>query len=179
MKKATREKSIGSRLAASVALIAAAFSLQLGCSKGPKAPDFTVPALEGGDCSLSAEKGKVVVLTLWSYRCGYCRKQLEELKKLAKKIDSDKVSILAVHLRGGVDISERIRRLKPHEDVRICLGDRELAGKYKKGKSKLEEKYTIRGVPHNLVLDQKGHIRQVRRGLTKAGVLKEDVGDLL
>ena len=161
--------------------LAAVLVLALGaaggaaCSKGPKVPDFKLAALEGGDCSLAQEKGKVVVLTFWHYRCPYCRKQMNEFKKLAKSVDFGKVAIVAVHTHGGVRISERLRNFEGNPNIQICLDDGTVAKKYKK----LAKKYRIQGVPHNLILDGKRHIRKVRRGLTKASKLKDDIEDLL
>lgn len=156
-------------------LLALGATQSVSCSKGPKVSDFELVALQGGDCSLAKEKGKVVLLTFWRYRCPYCRKQMKELEKLAKGIDFDKVSIVTVHTSGGVNVSERLRSFEGNPNIQICLDDGTIAKKYKK----LAKKYRIRGVPHNLILDGERHIRKVRRGLTKASKLKKDIEDLL
>lgn len=146
-----------------------------GCSKGPEVPDFELPALEGGDCKLSQEKGKVVVLTFWSLGCPYCREQIEEFQELVKTVDMNKVAIVAVHTRGGVEAAERLRRFEGNPEIQICLDDGTVAKKY----NELEEKYRGKGVPHNLILDKKGRIRKVRRGRTRAADLKKDIESLL
>jgi peroxiredoxin len=168
----------GRGLGLSIVLVLSLMLLGGGCKKGPKVEDFTIPSLESGDCRLSDEQGKVVILTFFTYRCPWCRKQLKEFTKLAKKIDFEKVTIFAVHIRGGVNMSERLRPLKPDKSVRMCMDDGTVAKRFKKG-GKLENKYNINGVPHTLVLDQKGRIAKVRRGYTKAGKLHEDISDLL
>lgn len=145
------------------------------CSKGPKVPDFELVALEGGDCKLSREKGKVVVLTFWHLRCPYCRDQMEEFKKLVKEVDMKKVAIVAVHSHGGVRAAKMLARFEGNPDIQICLDDGAVAKKYKE----MEEKYRIQGVPHNLILDGERRIRKVRRGLTKAAQLKKDIESLL
>lgn len=144
-----------------------------GCKKrGPRAPDFKLPALEGPDCDLAAERGKVVVLEFWSYRCGWCRKQLKELKSLSEKIDPKKVSILSVHAGGGQRMAPILSRLDKGKNMKVCLDDRTV---YKKYTKELPKEYRPRGIPHMLILDKKGYIRQVRRGLTPSKKLMQDI----
>jgi thiol-disulfide isomerase/thioredoxin len=50
-----------------------------------EAPDFNLPALDGGTCKLSDYRGKKVVLELWSARCPHCRHEAGELEKLSKR----------------------------------------------------------------------------------------------
>ena len=153
----------------SVLIIAGLVALSAGCKepRGPKAPDFKLPAVGGGECDLSAEKGKVVLLEFWSLRCGYCRKEIPELKEVSEKIDPAKVTILAVHVFGGERVAMALERLHQGKNVKVCMDDRTVSKKY----TKLAKKYRIRGVPHMLVLDKKGYIRKVHRGLTKASKL--------
>jgi thiol-disulfide isomerase/thioredoxin len=40
---------------------------------GGKAPDFTLPTADGGTVSLNDQRGKVVVVHLWSHTCPHCR----------------------------------------------------------------------------------------------------------
>ncbi len=51
-----------------------------------RAPDFSLPEVEGGTISLSALRGKPVVLVFFrSYFCAPCRQQLAELKSLRER----------------------------------------------------------------------------------------------
>ena len=45
-------------------------------------PDFTVELLEGGSLSLSALRGKVVVVNWWATSCGPCIAEMPALSKL-------------------------------------------------------------------------------------------------
>jgi len=161
----------GRKTGACLFLLSAVLSFS-GCDKGPKVPDFTIPEMGGGQCALAKERGKVVLLSFWSYRCPYCRKQMKEFAKLSEKIDPKKIAILAVHVFGGEALAPQLGRFVQDTKVRVCLDDRTVSKEYK---NKLPKKYRIRGVPHNLILDKDGHIRKVRRGLTKVDVLERDL----
>ena len=157
------------------ALIAVGFAAGCKEPRGPLAPVFKLPALGGGECDLAKERGKVVLLEFWSIRCGYCRKEIKELETLSGKIDPKKVTIYSVHVFGGERMARSLNRLHQGRNVKVCLDDRTVSKKY----SKLPKKYRIRGVPHMLVLDTKGYIRKVHRGLTPASRLESSIKSFL
>ncbi len=156
-----------------VGLVASSGMSLLGCKDkvGPKPPAFKIPAVGGGECDLAAQKGKVVLLEFWSYRCPYCRKEVAQLKKVGSKIDPKKVVIFSVHSFGGAKMEPQLAKFDFGPNVKVCMGDRELIKKYKD----LPKPYGIHGVPHMLLLDKTGHIRRSHRGLTKADKLLEGI----
>ena len=155
------------------ALVALAGLGVTGCKDkvGPKPPTFKLPAVGGGECDLAAQKGKVVLLEFWSFRCPYCRKEVAELKKVGSKIDPKKVVIFSVHSFGGARMEPQLTKFDFGPNVKVCMGDRDIIKKYKE----LPKPYGIHGVPHMLLLDKTGHIRRYHRGLTKADKLLEDI----
>ena len=48
---------------------------------GALAPDFALPAAQGGNVRLSEYRGQVVALTFWSSRCATCAAQLASLSE--------------------------------------------------------------------------------------------------
>ena len=48
---------------------------------GDAAPDFALPAIQGGNVRLSEFRGQVVVITFWSSRCSTCAAQLASLNE--------------------------------------------------------------------------------------------------
>ncbi|MBN2723695.1 MAG: TlpA family protein disulfide reductase [Deltaproteobacteria bacterium] len=152
-------------------------SVLSGCknNKPFKAPDFNIPAADGTNCSLKAEKGKVILVELWAVTCPYCLKQAKELEELAGKIDPSKISILSVHARGGKDVADRVNKKISHKNIKVCLDEKTL---WKKMKD-LPERFQPRGIPHMMIIDKDGMIRQVYRGLTKAAVLEKNLKSFL
>lgn len=48
---------------------------------GDDAPDFTLPLTGGGDFTLSAQRGKVVMLQFTASWCGVCRREMPHIEK--------------------------------------------------------------------------------------------------
>ncbi|NUP69445.1 MAG: TlpA family protein disulfide reductase [Nonomuraea sp.] len=65
------------------------------------APAVEGPTLDGGKASLTAHKGKVVVLNFWASWCGPCRTEAPVLKEVAAKTKGSGVVFL------GVDFKDR------------------------------------------------------------------------
>jgi peroxiredoxin len=136
-----------------------------------KVPEFSVPRIDGKTCSLKNEKGKIVLLELWSARCPYCIKQAKELNKLAKDIDSSKVSIMSIHVSGGLASKDKVKSLFHNPKIQACLGDREIMKKFKT----LPKHLKPSGIPYMLIIGKNGGIRKVLRGYRKVKNLKREL----
>ena len=87
--------------AVAVGLAAAGGLLALG-HRGPRlAPDFAAPDLAGHAVRLSALRGKVVVLNLWTTWCPPCREEMPSLSRLAQFFDAGTFEVLAVSVDEG------------------------------------------------------------------------------
>lgn len=62
----------------------------------PPAPDFKLKDLNGKDVSLSAYKGKVVIIDFWATWCPPCRKGIPELIEIQQQYGTDKLAILGI-----------------------------------------------------------------------------------
>lgn len=61
------------------------------------APDFELPTLRGQRLSLSALRGKTVVLNFWSTACPPCLKEMPSLAELARSLaDREDVAVVTV-----------------------------------------------------------------------------------
>ena len=69
------------------------------------APDFTLKDLEGREHTLSALRGRKVLLTFWATWCPPCRKELSELRDNLANLQADGVAALAVSVDEPCDRS--------------------------------------------------------------------------
>lgn len=70
-------------------------------SSGPKAPDFTLPTLDGKNVSLSDYTGKnVVLIDFWSTTCDPCLVEMPHLVEMYEKYKAQGFVILAISLDG-------------------------------------------------------------------------------
>jgi peroxiredoxin len=67
-----------------------------------KAPDFTLKDLKGNAVTLSALRGKVVLLNFWATWCPPCVAEMPELNKLHKKMGPRGLEIVAVSTDSSV-----------------------------------------------------------------------------
>lgn len=77
-----------------------------GCSSEPEnsnikaidAPDFTLDSVTGENITLSAFKGKVVLLDFWATWCGPCLQTIPELVRLNEKYSDKGLVLLGVSM---------------------------------------------------------------------------------
>ncbi|MCC6523214.1 MAG: TlpA family protein disulfide reductase [Polyangiaceae bacterium] len=74
---------------------------------GPKAPDFSLKALDGSTVRLSDYAGKkVVLLDFWATTCDPCLQEMPELVKLYKKYKDRGFEILAISADGPDSLAQ-------------------------------------------------------------------------
>ena len=135
-------------VAASVGVAAAAglFWLQ---HRGPRlAPDFAVPDLSGQAVRLSALRGKVVLLNLWTTWCPPCREEMPSMQRLYERLRDRDFQLLAVSQdEDGKQVVEPfVKEMRLSFPVLVDpdhqVGDR----------------YGVWGYPETFVIDRTGHV---------------------
>jgi thiol-disulfide isomerase/thioredoxin len=150
---------------ANVCIAALALSLAAGTAwavnEGEKAPDFTLPAAEGGSpVKLSDYRGKVVLLDFWTTWCAPCIKALPELEELSRKLESQPFAIVGVNTE--VDDLRLRAFLSRHPAVWMQVRDR--------GAKVAQQLFGIRGYPTYMVLDREGRIVRKVEGWDPGGI---------
>ncbi len=134
------------------------------------APDFTLPDLAGQPVKLSDLRGKVVVMDFWATWCGPCRLSLPHIQQLHDDLKNQGVVVL------GIDIGEEPQTVlgfveKNKMTFRILLDEQD----------KISPLYKVSGIPHTVVVDQKGQVVKVHTGFApgQEKVLRGEVTALL
>ncbi|MCX6008534.1 MAG: TlpA disulfide reductase family protein, partial [Chloroflexi bacterium] len=71
-------------------------AVEVGPETGKRAPDFTLPTLDGKQLSLSQFRGKKVMVNFWQSSCSACRDEMPYLQAIYEKWPRDKLEILAI-----------------------------------------------------------------------------------
>jgi thiol-disulfide isomerase/thioredoxin len=129
--------------------------------------DFTLPTLQGEEFTLSAMRGKPVVLNFWATWCEPCKRELPSLQRAAEHY-GDQVIIV------GVDQGESVAQVTGFVEqfgltYTIPL-DSEFAA---------SGRYNIRGMPTTFFIDAGGTIRSVYVGEMTSMTLAENIAGLL
>ena len=112
-----------------------------------KAPDFTLKDLNGKTVSLSAFKGKVILLNFWATWCPPCRAEMPSLNKLYNILKPRGLEVVAVSTDRSIsDIKDFI---ESHRVGFPILFDSERSA------SKL---YRVFSMPTTFLIDRKGVI---------------------
>ncbi len=124
-----------------------------GVGKGQRAPEFSLPSLQGSTVALSSMRGKVVLVDFWAQWCEPCKKELPQLDKLAKDYAGKGVVIVAVNIDKQRDNAERmVKQLGVTLPVLLDPAG-SVAGTYDLPK-----------MPTSFVIDKKGIVRFVNEG---------------
>jgi peroxiredoxin len=117
---------------------------------GAKAPDFTLPDVNGNPVTMSAVKGKIKIIDFWASWCGPCRLNNPELKKIYEEFRGKGLVII------GVSLDEE------REDWQMAIEDDGLdwvnVSSLKGWDCEIVRLYNVKGVPALFILDENNNI---------------------
>lgn len=120
--------------------------------EGFPAPDFTLPALDGGDVTLSALRGQVVVVNLWTAWCPPCREEMPALDEVYQRYREQGLVVLGVNSTFQDD-EETAAAFVRDLGLRFpILFDR---------KGTVSRRYELQALPTTYFVDRQGVIREV------------------
>lgn len=76
---------------------------------GRKAPNFTLPDINGEHVSLSSFKGKVIVLSFWADWCPTCKREFTSLNRLCSTYGENGIVVLSVAIGNRAGTRDFIR----------------------------------------------------------------------
>jgi thiol-disulfide isomerase/thioredoxin len=125
---------------------------RLSRKTGEPAPEFSLPVVLGGDAesrqSLSALRGKVVLLDFWATWCGPCRQTLPLVERLAQEHRKDSLVVLGINQ--GETAAQIHQFYGSREPGYAILSDIDGA---------VSNEWGVSGLPTLIAIDAQGRIR--------------------
>lgn len=119
----------------------------VACTTGPPvAPDFRAQTLEGKSFRLSAQRGKVVLLNIFTTWCPPCREEMPSMQRLADELADEDFMIVAVaEDDGGAPV---VKQFGEEVGARFSL--------LTEPSGAVGQSYRISGYPETFVIDRNG-----------------------
>jgi len=115
---------------------------------GESAGEFQLSDLGGTPVSLSAMRGKVVLLTFWATWCGACRGELPNLQNLYKTFkDHNDFEVLTINIDQTTALVLPFVRKNDYRFPVLLDSD-----------NRVSSAYDVRGIPANFIIDRTGKI---------------------
>ena len=119
----------------------------------PAAPDFALPARDGGEVRLSELKGQVVMINFWATWCGPCRQEMPLLQQIHAKYEPLGFTMLGVNVEPDSVAAQNWLKGVPVSFPIVF--DR---------KSEVSSSFGVEAMPSSVLIDREGRVRHVHRG---------------
>jgi cytochrome c biogenesis protein CcmG/thiol:disulfide interchange protein DsbE len=132
--------------------------------------DFTMKDVDGNDVSLSAYKGKVVLLNFWATWCGPCKAEIPGFVRIQEKY-RDKGLVIV-----GYSVDDTADKAKAYAaqykmNYPILLGE---------GREDVQDAYgPIWGIPASFLISKEGKVCRKHMGIAPEAVFEKEVAALL
>ena len=134
---------------------------------GKVVPDFSTTDLDGKAISLQQYRGKVVLLDFWGVWCGFCSRELPNLKKVYNSYRDQGFDIIGVSLD---DEKSVLREYIKENDMQW----RQISSGKRWEEDPLAQQYGVTGIPTQWLIDRDGTlITHKARGETLEGQVIE------
>ena len=143
-----------------------------GCPANAKTANlnFTLKDMNGQEVTLSAYKGKVILLDFWATWCGPCKIEIPWFVALQTKYGKDGLQVL------GVSVDDTVDKLKPFADS-LEMNYPVLQGL---GHDDLQDAYgPLWGIPVTAVISRDGRICAKHTGISARESFEREIKSLL
>lgn len=119
-------------------------------SGGKKAPDFTLPDINGNPVAMSQVKGKIKIIDFWASWCGPCRMNNPALRKLYEEYHDKGLEVIGVSL----DNKKANWQMAVEKDGLTWINLSSLKG----WKCDVAKEYNVTSIPALFILDENNNI---------------------
>ena len=136
---------------------------------GQPAPDFTLTDFAGSSVTLSAYKGKVVLLDFWATWCGGCKVEIPWYVEFQNKYRNDGLAAIGVSMDddGWKSVKPFLEEHKLNYPV--VIGNQDLASRYG----------GLPALPMTLLIDRDGKIAESHAGMVDRDAFEKKIKTLL
>jgi len=151
---------------------------------GTPAPDLvTSEWLDGQPKSPGELRGKVVLLDFWAMWCSPCIAAFPHFRDFQSKYGSKGFEIIGVtRFYGRSDREEDLSREKELKSLREYKSKHQLSYPFAVGKMDdvtNEERYSVISLPTVILIDRRGNVRYVKRGVGEYNKLERQIARLI
>lgn len=118
------------------------------------APDFKTRTMSGDPVRLSSLRGKVVILHFWATFCAPCRGEMEELERLQRGYETEKLVVLTISI-DSLDSSVLTFLEKAKVHSLLVARDRS---------EELRSAYNVEAIPMTYIIDYRGRVVARKKG---------------
>ncbi|MGB7068704.1 MAG: TlpA disulfide reductase family protein [Pyrinomonadaceae bacterium] len=141
---------------------------------GSPAPVFATQDLDGNSVDLSTLRGRVVVVSFWSTRCGVCDDEIPKLNRLAHRFKDKDVVFLGLTMENRTRVESYLSRqpfnfniLTDSFGIVLRYADRDHRG------------YVNISFPAHYIVDQAGNIAMRTSGYARMSSIESNLSRLL
>jgi len=138
---------------------------------GNQAPDFTLKTLDGGQITLSAYRGRPVLINFWASWCPPCRIEMPELVRTYEEHKDTGFTILGINLTFQDSLPEIAAFVEEFKMTFPILLDE--TGEV------TTQQYRLLGLPMSVFIDRQGAIRRIQIGVMTADQIREFTAEIL